>query len=83
MLVDIPKDIVDPTNPRCAMEWYWPTDEEVASSLPGYKPTTKGHPKKIKEAAAMILGGARSRSSTPVAASSRPAPPRRCTSWPS
>src|SRR4051812_34100519 len=54
VLVDIPKDIVDPTSPNSAMDWYWPTDAEVASSLPGYKPTTKGHPKKIKEAAALI-----------------------------
>ena len=55
VLVDIPKDIVDPTNPRSAMEWYWPTDAEVIAGLPGYKPTTTGHPKKIKEAAEMIL----------------------------
>jgi acetolactate synthase-1/2/3 large subunit len=55
VLVDIPKDIVDPTNPRSAMEWVWPTDDEVATSLPGYKPTTHGHPKKIKEAAELIL----------------------------
>ena len=54
VLLDIPKDIVDPTNPNSAMEWYWPTDEEVVASMPGYKPTTKGHPKKIKEAALMI-----------------------------
>src|SRR3954471_18187406 len=55
VLVDIPKDIVDPMNPRSAMEWHWPTDAEVAASLPGYKPTTHGHPKKIKEAAEMML----------------------------
>src|SRR5699024_2835086 len=55
VLVDIPKDIVDPTNPRSAMEWYWPTDAEVIAGLPGYKPTTTGHPKQIKEAAEMIL----------------------------
>jgi len=59
VLVDIPKDIVDPTNPRSAMEWYWPTDAEVASGLPGYKPTTTGHPKKIKEAAELILASER------------------------
>ena len=55
VLVDIPKDIVDPKNPRSAMEWYWPTDAEVSSGLPGYKPTTKGHPRKIKDAAELIL----------------------------
>ena len=59
VLVDIPKDIVDPTNPRSAMEWYWPTDEEVVAGLPGYKPTTTGHPRKIKEAAELILAAER------------------------
>jgi len=59
VLVDIPKDIVDPTNPRSAMEWVWPTDEEVIASLPGYKPTTTGHPKKIKEAVELMLASER------------------------
>src|SRR5258706_1484831 len=55
VLIDIPKDIVDPKNPRSAMDWYWPTDAEVSAGLPGYKPTTKGHPRKIKDAAELIL----------------------------
>src|ERR687887_2306315 len=38
VLVDIPKDIVDPKNPRSRMDWYWPTDREVTEGLPGYKP---------------------------------------------
>ena len=59
VLVDIPKDIVDPTNPRSAMEWVWPTDDEVIASLPGYKPTTTGHPKKIKEAVELMLAAER------------------------
>jgi acetolactate synthase-1/2/3 large subunit len=59
VLVDIPKDIVDPTNPRSAMTWYWPTDAEVIAGLPGYRPTTTGHPKQIKEAAALILAAER------------------------
>ncbi len=59
VLVDIPKDIVDPTNPRSAMEWVWPTDDEVSTSLPGYKPTTTGHPRKIKEAAELMLAAER------------------------
>jgi acetolactate synthase-1/2/3 large subunit len=59
VLIDVPKDIVDPTNPRSAMQWYWPTDEEIAAGLPGYKPTTKGHPRKIKEAAELILAAER------------------------
>ena len=55
VLLDVPKDIVDPQNPRSAMEWYWPGDDEVAASLPGYRPTTKGHPKMIRQAAELIL----------------------------
>jgi len=54
VLVDIPKDIVDPANPRSAMDWYWPTDAEVAASLPGYKPSTQGDPVRIREAAELI-----------------------------
>ena len=59
VLVDIPKDIVDPKNPASAMDWYWPSDADVATSLPGYKPTTKGHPKKVKEAVELILAAER------------------------
>src|ERR687891_1096876 len=59
VLLDIPKDIVDPKNPRSAMEWYWPTDAEVRDSLPGYKPTTKGHSKMIRQAAELILASSR------------------------
>src|ERR1044071_4640396 len=33
VLVDIPKDIVDPMNPNSAMDWYWPSDAEVSDSL--------------------------------------------------
>ena len=50
VLVDIPKDIVDPNNPNSAMEWYWPDSVD----LPGYKPTVKGHPRMIREAAKLI-----------------------------
>src|SRR5712671_2809272 len=45
VLVDFPKDVANMT-----MEWYWP--ERV--DLPGYKPTVKGHPKQIKDAAKLI-----------------------------
>ncbi len=55
VLVDIPKDIVDPNNPRSAMEWYWPESVD----LPGYKPTTKGHPLQIREAARLIAAAQR------------------------
>ena len=50
VLIDVPKDVLQNT-----MTWSWPTDEEVVASLPGYRPTTKGHPKMIKEAAKLIL----------------------------
>ena len=53
-LIDVPKDCLINT-----MDWYWPTDEEVAASLPGYRPTMKGHPRMIKEAAKMILASER------------------------
>jgi acetolactate synthase-1/2/3 large subunit len=59
VLLDVPKDIVDPRNPRSQMEWYWPSDDEVAASLPGYRPTTKGHPKMIRQAAELILASRR------------------------
>jgi len=45
VLVDLPKDIANQE-----MEWHWP--EKI--DLPGYKPTTKGHPKQIKQAAKLI-----------------------------
>ena len=50
VLVDFPKDIANLT-----MEWYWP--ERV--DLPGYKPTVKGHPKQIKDAARLIQAATR------------------------
>ena len=53
-LVDVPKDVLN-----AQMEWYWPSDEEVLSSLPGYRPNTKGHPRMIKEAAKLILAAER------------------------
>ena len=45
VLVDLPKDVANQP-----MDWYWP--EKV--DLPGYKPTVKGHPKQIKDAARLI-----------------------------
>jgi acetolactate synthase-1/2/3 large subunit len=54
VLLDLPKDVLQNT-----MTWHWPTDEEVAASLPGYKPNTKGHPRMIKEAAKMMLAAER------------------------
>jgi acetolactate synthase I/II/III large subunit len=45
VLVDLPKDIANHI-----MDWYWPETVD----LPGYKPTIKGHPKQIKDAARLI-----------------------------
>jgi acetolactate synthase I/II/III large subunit len=45
VLVDMPKDI---SNQK--MDWCWPDSVD----LPGYKPTTKGHPKQIKDAARLM-----------------------------
>ena len=50
VLIDVPKDVL-----QNMMTWHWPSDDEVLESLPGYKPTTKGHPRMIKEAARLIL----------------------------
>jgi acetolactate synthase I/II/III large subunit len=50
VLVDIPKDIVDPKNPISAMDWYWPDGVD----LPGYSPTTEGDPRRIRDAAQLI-----------------------------
>ncbi|MEA3078245.1 MAG: acetolactate synthase large subunit [Actinomycetota bacterium] len=55
VLIDVPKDIVDPKNPISAMDWYWPSAQDIDRGLPGYKPTMKGHPRMIKEAAKLIL----------------------------
>lgn len=54
VLIDLPKDILQNT-----MTWHWPTDEEVIESLPGYRPTMKGHSRMIREAAKMILAAER------------------------
>jgi len=50
VLIDVPKDVL-----QSKMKWYWPTADEIEDSLPGYKPTTKGHARMIKEAAQLIL----------------------------
>jgi acetolactate synthase I/II/III large subunit len=50
VLVDVPKDVL-----QASMEWYWPDSID----LPGYKPTTKGHPRMIREAAKAILASER------------------------
>jgi acetolactate synthase-1/2/3 large subunit len=45
VLIDMPKDVANQS-----MDWYWPE----AVDLPGYKPTTKGHAKQIKDAARLM-----------------------------
>lgn len=50
VLIDLPKDVAN-----SEMEWYWPKGVD----LPGYKPTVKGHPRMIKEAAQLILQSSR------------------------
>lgn len=55
VLVDIPKDIVDPKNPRSAMEWYEPTTVD----LPGYRPQVEPDPAKVKAAAQLIARATR------------------------
>lgn len=55
VLVDIPKDIVDPTHPNSAMEWYWPDSVDLA----GYNPRMEGDPALIEDAARLILASER------------------------
>src|SRR5438067_3428954 len=45
VLIDLPKDVLQGT-----MDWYWPTSLD----LPGYKPTTRGNGRMIKEAARLV-----------------------------
>ena len=55
VLVDIPKDIVDPNNPRSVMEW----SDDVEMDLPGYNPTTGVDPAGIVVAADLIRAAER------------------------
>jgi acetolactate synthase-1/2/3 large subunit len=55
VLVDVPKDVVDPKSPRAAMDWYWPDDVD----LPGYHPPSTGDPEAIRKAAELILASER------------------------
>ena len=50
VLVDIPKDIVDPKNPRSSLEW----KDEVEIDLPGYKVDTSVDEEAIKKAVDLI-----------------------------
>jgi len=55
VLVDIPKDIVDPNNPRSAMEWRTPDGHD----LPGYRPNLAGDAELVRQAAKLICGAER------------------------
>ncbi len=50
VLVDIPKDIVDPTNPRSEMVW----EDDVEMDLPGYRPQVEVDPEAIRAAAKLV-----------------------------
>lgn len=50
VVIDLPKDVS-----QAEMTWHWP--EEI--NLPGYRPTTRGHPRQIKEAARLIMSSKR------------------------
>jgi acetolactate synthase I/II/III large subunit len=54
VLLDVPKDVL-----QARTEWCWPDAQEVAASLPGYKPTTKGHPRMVREAVRLITASVR------------------------
>jgi len=45
VLIDVPKNVSNQV-----MDWYWPDSVD----LPGYKPTTKGHAKQVKEAVKLM-----------------------------
>ncbi len=50
VVIDLPKDIS-----QSEMTWHWPSQID----LPGYRPTTRGHPRQIREAARLILNARR------------------------
>ena len=55
VLVDIPKDIVDPTNPRSSLE----LEDNVEIDLPGYKVDTSVDPEAIQKAVELIQNAER------------------------
>jgi acetolactate synthase-1/2/3 large subunit len=50
VLIDIPKDVL-----QNEAAWHWPESVD----LPGYKPTTKGNPRQIREAVKLIMAAKR------------------------
>jgi len=55
VLIDIPKCIIDPNNPRSALTWQDPDGH----NLPGYNPKTEGDPELIRQAAELISAAER------------------------
>ena len=55
VLVDVPKDIVDPGNPRSAMTW----TDDIQIDLPGYHPEVEVDPEGIRAAADLLRGAER------------------------
>ncbi len=55
VLVDVPKCIIDPNNPRSEMVWEDPSDHH----LPGYRPKTQGDPELVRQAAELIVAAER------------------------
>lgn len=55
VLVDVPKCIIDPNNPRSEMVWEDPRDHH----LPGYRPKTQGDPELVRQAAELIAAAER------------------------
>lgn len=48
VFIDVPKDVA-----AAELDWWWPDDS--AADLPGYRPTTSGHPKQVKEAIRLLF----------------------------
>ena len=49
VLIDVPKDVL-----QAEVEWYWPSDDDVAAGLPGYRPNLVGDPGLVGQAAQLI-----------------------------
>ena len=55
VLVDVPKDIVSPSNPDAWFDWYWPTE----LNLPGYQPDVTPSASSIEAAVELIRSAER------------------------
>ena len=55
VLIDVPKNIVDPNNPDSHLTWSYPDSVD----LPGYKPDPNPEPRSVTEAVELILAAAR------------------------